>query len=64
MSRATHPRLMAARLIERCRSAVVLSHVRPDGDAVGSATALNAVIRAMGKRSRVFLPERFPSRYG
>ncbi len=42
-----------ARVIEGNESFVLMSHVRPDGDAIGSQVALGYVLRALGKK--VFL---------
>lgn len=38
----------AARLLRGCRTAVVVGHVNPDGDALGSVLALTAALQAMG----------------
>ncbi|MDR2791284.1 MAG: DHH family phosphoesterase [Tannerellaceae bacterium] len=45
---------------ERC---VVVAHVSPDGDAVGSSLALNHFLTDMGKSARVILPDDFPHYY-
>ncbi len=42
---------------------VLLGHVAPDGDAVGSCLALARALRAMGKRAVVCLPEGVPLLY-
>lgn len=39
---------------------VILVHRNPDGDAVGSATALALFLRAMGKTATVIVPNAFP----
>lgn len=39
---------------------VILSHRNPDGDAVGSSTALALFLRALGKEADVVLPNGFP----
>jgi phosphoesterase RecJ-like protein len=41
----------------------ILSHVDPDGDAVGSALGLAWILRGMGKEARVLVPERIPRIY-
>ena len=38
---------IAAR-VKRARSAVILTHMRPDGDAIGSALALSCALDALG----------------
>jgi len=42
---------------------VLLSHVDPDGDAVGSALGLAWILRAAGKQARVVLPGGVPELY-
>lgn len=41
-----------APILARHERFVLLSHTRPDGDAIGSLVALQAVLRAMGKEAR------------
>jgi phosphoesterase RecJ-like protein len=53
---------IAARL-RGARSVAVLSHVDPDGDAVGSALGLAAILRAMGADAAVGLPGGAPRTY-
>lgn len=45
-------------------SIAVLSHVRPDGDAIGSAVALAHVLSQLGKRVVVLNEDRVPSALG
>lgn len=40
---------------------VVVSHVNPDGDAVGSTLALSFFLRKLGVNVNVVLPNDFPS---
>lgn len=40
-----------AQRIKACNSAVIVSHIAPDGDTLGSAAALMLSLRAMGKRA-------------
>lgn len=42
---------------------VVTSHVRPDGDAVGSSVAMALALRAAGKRATVVLRDALPGQY-
>lgn len=44
-------------------SFLVTSHVHPDGDAVGSVLAMGWVLRRLGKKVRLVLPERVPAAY-
>lgn len=41
----------------------ILTHINPDGDALGSSFALCAALRQCGKRARVVLPEPLPDRF-
>lgn len=43
---------------------LLLSHQRPDGDALGSLAAMAMALRAMGKEPTVTLFDSFPPRYG
>lgn len=45
------------------RRVLILSHIRPDGDAVGSALALGAILREAGHVPEVALDENVPRRY-
>lgn len=42
---------------------IVTSHVRPDGDAIGSSVAMALALRAMGKEARVYMHDRLPDPY-
>lgn len=42
---------------------VILGHVSPDGDAVGSCLGIGHALRALGKRAVVCLPEGVPTLY-
>jgi phosphoesterase RecJ-like protein len=46
--------------LRRHQRVVVTSHVRPDGDAIGSALALAWALRAIGKQARVVNRDRAP----
>ena len=43
---------------------VILGHVNPDGDAVGSTLGLCHALTALGKRAAVCLPGGVPKLYG
>jgi phosphoesterase RecJ-like protein len=45
------------------RTFVVTSHVRPDGDAIGSSVALALALQAAGKQARVVFCDRLPDPY-
>jgi phosphoesterase RecJ-like protein len=44
--------------------AVICTHVRPDGDTVGSAVALTRLLRSMGKEARIACADPIPARLG
>jgi len=45
------------KLIEKKKRFVITSHVRPDGDAIGSAAALGAYLNRLGKQADVILSD-------
>src|ERR1700694_3610041 len=49
--------------IEQRRHFVLTSHARPDGDAIGSALALSAILRKMGRTAEVVLSDQVPVIY-
>ena len=51
----------AIRLTE-IENPIVLIHVRPDGDAVGSASALCEIFRQLGKKSAILSADKIPER--
>ena len=50
----------AAEAIRNARSIVITSHIKPDGDAVGSSLALLRAMKALGKKCRVISPSHVP----
>lgn len=50
----------AARLLDDATSVAVVTHIKPDADAVGSACGLAAGLRRAGKRARVFIGQSSP----
>jgi len=53
----------AAQALEKSCRAVLLTHVRPDGDAIGCLIALTAMMRAMKKTARPMCVHPAPRRY-
>lgn len=49
--------------IESANEIIVISHERPDGDAIGSALAMGLGLEKLGKRVRIFVPDRVPEVY-
>ena len=41
----------------------VISHMRPDGDAVGSTLALGLALKALGKRMHMWIEDAVPERF-
>lgn len=52
-----------ANTLARCRRVLVTTHVRPDGDAIGSTAALALGLRQKGLEATVLLLSRVPSKY-
>jgi bifunctional oligoribonuclease and PAP phosphatase NrnA len=50
-------------LVSSKRDFLLTTHVRPDGDGLGSQKALAAALRRMGKQVRVVNPSHLPARY-
>jgi phosphoesterase RecJ-like protein len=55
--------LKARRRLAAAQHVAVVSHERPDGDAVGSLLALSLALRAAGKGVDAILPDGLPSRF-
>lgn len=54
----------AAELLKNCGNSYILIHQSPDGDCIGSGTALYHMLRFMGKKAKVVCPDDIPNRYG
>ncbi len=50
----------AKRMFEACRNVVIVTHVSPDGDAIGSSLALYEYLKKKGKMVSVVVPNYFP----
>jgi phosphoesterase RecJ-like protein len=50
-------------LVNRHQRFLLTTHVRPDGDGIGSILGLGDTLRQMGKEARLVLPSSFPPRY-
>ncbi len=51
----------AWKLIEKAENVVIVSHVGPDGDAVGSTLGMYHFLQSIGKQATVVLPNAFPA---
>ncbi len=47
-------------LNENCKNIAIITHVNPDGDAVGSCIALSRVLSAMGHKPGIITPNVYP----
>ena len=56
-------RARAARAILGARSILITSHVRPDGDSVGSSLALWRVLRKSGRKASLLAQDPIPRRF-
>ena len=50
----------AAQMLRDAQTVVLTSHIRPDGDAIGSTLGLMHVLRAQGKEVRVLIDDEIP----
>jgi len=53
-----------AQALGRARSVLLMSHVSPDGDTLGSALAMAWALRGVGKEARLTCADPIPSTYG
>lgn len=49
------------KMIEEAGSICIVTHMKPDGDAIGSATAMYHFLRKSGKSSRIVLNDPYPA---
>ena len=54
----------AASILQSWRRPLVLTHARPDGDALGSVLAMRSILRALGSAPLALLFDPVPSPYG
>lgn len=50
-------------MVMSARRVALLTHVRPDGDGLGSCEALRLAFTKLGKEARVYVPGHIPDRY-
>ena len=50
----------AAEILRQAENVLIMAHVRPDGDAIGSAFGLKHLLLDWGRKADVFLPEPVP----
>lgn len=55
--------LEAANFLLKNDNYYILTHINPDGDAMGSGFGLCSVLRALGKKANVMCTDPFPQRY-
>ena len=53
-------RIAAEKILSAAQNVLIMTHVRPDGDAVGSAFGLKHLLLDWGKNADVFFPEPAP----
>ncbi|MBQ8421785.1 MAG: DHH family phosphoesterase [Bacteroidales bacterium] len=59
---STHKLERLERLIDGARRISIVTHMKPDGDAMGSSVAMYGFLRSCGKEDvKIVLPDRFPS---
>ena len=52
--------LQTKKQIEKAQKIVLVTHLSPDGDAMGSSLGLYHYLQSMGKEVRVVVPNAFP----
>lgn len=52
------------RILRDARTVILTSHIRPDGDSVGSVLGLMHFLRGMGKEVRVIIDDEIPRTFG
>src|SRR6185369_17664477 len=55
--------VQVVQLIEQKQRFMITSHIRPDGDGLGSGLALYWMLRSLGKEADVVLHDRVPPAY-
>ncbi|GHT52383.1 exopolyphosphatase [Bacteroidia bacterium] len=50
----------AKKLIDKAKRVTIVTHVSPDGDAIGSSLALGHILKQMGKHVDVVVPNNYP----
>ncbi len=59
---STHDMARTLELVSQAGSIAIITHMKPDGDALGSSAGLYHFLKdAFGKRPRIVLPRRYPS---
>lgn len=53
----------AAKFLMRHKRILILTHVRPDGDAVGSSLGMRSFLRSLGKKADVLFHSQLPKNY-
>lgn len=54
----------AREIIEQANDVVIFTHIRPDGDAIGSSLAMCKYLTHKGKKVRMILPNSYPIYFG
>jgi phosphoesterase RecJ-like protein len=59
------PEIQAAiiKRLQECRKPLILSHIRPDGDAIGSLLGLGLILKKAGKHPQLVLEDGLPAKY-
>src|SRR5574344_869645 len=47
-------------IIQNSHSVVIVPHIGPDGDAIGSCLALTGVLKSLHKEAKIVIPNEFP----
>lgn len=63
IKRDLNPKQLVTELIRNSKNFLVITHERPDGDAIASSLALKKVLEKMGKKVDVVIPDETPIDY-
>lgn len=47
-------------LLDKTQKVVITCHISPDGDAIGSVTAMASLMRRLGKKATIIVPDLYP----
>lgn len=63
IKRDLNPKQQAVDLIRNSKTFLIITHARPDGDAIASSLTLKLILEKMGKKADVIIPDETPIDY-
>ena len=67
LNKERKPMKISSELLDAIRSinnAAIITHIRPDADALGSACSMKLVLEKLGKTADIYCDSEIPSNYG